>query len=255
MSKDQTAIIEKIKKLLRLADVKAGGTPAEVAAAAAKAQELLFRHNLAMEDVGDIHGTEEEVEKITKNLFDLDATYLTSRWHASLLHVIAKPLFCRMIYHAAKAGKPGRATLVGKPSNIAVCRYFYDYLHRTIDLMAVEYREEWKAKKDKAGEKYIPDDSFRVRVEFCLGAVATIGKRMAEKFSEEANENRNSKALVVVSDQALDEAFKACFPNTTKVKSKAKGDFSAYKQGVAAGGRIPLNRGLAGGKTAAKQLA
>lgn len=252
MKKTQEAIIDKVKKLLRLADIKSGGTPAEIAAAAAKAQQLLFEHNLAVEDVGDIHDDKSE-EKITKNLFDLEATYLTSTWHAYLLHVISKPLFCRMIYHPAKAGKPGRTTLVGKPSNIAVCRYFYEYLHRTIDLMAVEYREEWKAKKNKAGEKFIPDDSFRVRMEFCRGAVSTIGKRMAEKFAEETTTSKDSRALVVISDQALDTAFKACFPKTQKTKSSAKSDASSFAQGMIAGGKIPLNRGV-GGAGANKQV-
>lgn len=252
-TKSQEAVIEKIKKLLRLADVNSGGTPAEIANAAAKAQALLFEHNLAMEHIGDIHADGKE-ERITKNLFDLDATYLTSPWHASLLHVISKPLFCRMIYHAAKAGQAGRVTLIGKQSNIDVCRYFYEYLHRTIDLMAIQYREEWKVKKDKAGEKYIPDESFRVRREFCMGAVQVIGKRMAEKFAEEVKATNNSRALVVVSDQALDSAFKACFPKTHKVKTTAKANVEAMLAGRVAGGRIPLNRGVAG-KGATQKIA
>jgi hypothetical protein len=246
---DQERIIERVKKLLRLADIKSGGTPAEIAVAATKAQALLFEHNLKVEEIS----LEEAYEKITKSTIDLEATYLTSSWHGDLLHVISKPLFTRMIYHPAKAGKAGRATLVGKPSNVAIVSYFYKYLYRAIDLMAVEYRGKWKAKKDKAGEKYIPDESFRVRVDFCLGAVTTVGNRMAELYKEETTKNEHCRDLIVVSDGALDAAFRAAFPKTYKTSTDRKVNGDARVAGAVAGGRIPLYKGV-GGKDGQAQL-
>lgn len=250
MSKEQKEILEKIKKLMRLSDVKRGATPAEAAAAAAKAQALLLEHNLVMEDIGDLEAHLED-EKIKGTVVDLEATYQTSRWHSILMLRVSRPLFCRMVYVPAKAGQAGKVVLIGKPSNVEIVRYFYQYLHRTIDLMAVEFREEWKAKMDKAGKKYIPDESSRVRIDFCLGAVGTVGDRLDEQYKKRTTADSTSTALVVVSDNALDAAVKAIFPKLQTSSTSRKIDGSARMAGAKAGASIPLNQGVTGKKQAA----
>ena len=243
MSKEQKEILEKIKKLMRLADVKRGATPAEAATAAAKAQALLLEHNLVMDDIGDLESHLED-EKIGASIVDLEATYQTSRWHARLMHKISKPLFCRTIYHPAKAGKAGRVSLIGKKSNVEVVKYFYSYLYQTIDQMALEYREGWKEKMDKAGKKYIPDESSRVRIDFCIGAVDVVGDRLDEQYKKRTTADATSTALVVVNDNALDAATKAAFPRTAPTTTNRKSNHDARGAGQEAGKKIHLHQGV-----------
>lgn len=243
MSKEQKEILEKIKKLLRLSDVKRGATPAEAATAAAKAQALLLEHNLVMDDIGDLESHLKE-EKVEHTKVDLEATYQTSRWHAALMHRISKPLFCRAIYLPAKAGKAGKISLFGKPSNVEVVKYFYSYLHQTIDQMALEYREGWKKKMEEAGKKYIPDESSRVRIDFCLGAVATVGDRLDDQYKEKTEATSTSTALVLVSDKALVDALNAAYPKRAQLKTDRMVDGSARSEGRKAGAKIPLNLGV-----------
>lgn len=250
MSKEQKEVLEKIKKLMRLADVKRGATPAEAASAAAKAQSLLLEYNLVMEDLGDLESHLED-EKIGVETVDLEATYQTSRWHARLMHRCARPLFCRAIYIPARAGKAGKISLVGKKSNVEVVKYFYSYLHQAIDQMALEYREGWKEKMDKAGKKYIPDESSRVRIDFCIGAVDVVGDRLNEQYKKRTTADATSTALVVVSDQALDEAYKKAFPRTSHTTSRRMNDHDARGAGREAGKKIPLHLGVGGKKQAA----
>lgn len=243
MSKEQKEILEKIKKLMRLADIKRGATPAEAATAAAKAQSLLLEHNLVMEDIGDLESHLED-EKIGASVVDLEATYQTSRWHARLMHRISRPLFCRAVYHPAKAGKAGKMTLVGKKSNVEVVKYFYSYLYTTIDAMALEYREEWKEKMNKAGKKYIPDESSRVRIDFCVGAVDVVGNRLDEQYKKRTTADASSTALVVVNDNALEAAMKRAFPKTAPTTSNRQVNGDARGAGREAGKKIPLHQGI-----------
>jgi hypothetical protein len=187
-----------------------------------------------------------EDEKIKRTDFDLQATYQTSRWHAQLLHRIAKPLFCRMIYHSAKAGKAGRASLLGKPSNVEVVKYFYSYLHAVIDEMAVDYRDGWKKKMERDKKTWIPDESSRVRIDFCFGAVGTIGDRLDKMYKEATEASSTSTALVVVNDHALEAAYKLAFPKTVNTNSHRMVDGTARFAGQLAGATIPLHRGVGG---------
>lgn len=243
MSKEQKEILEKIKKLLRLSDVKRGATPAEAATAAAKAQALLLEHNLVMDDIGDLESHLKE-EKIEHTKMDLEATYQTSRWHAALMFRISKPLMCKALYLPARPGKAGKMSLFGKPSNVEIVKYFYSYLHQTIDQMALEYREEWKAKMDKAGKKYIPDESSRVRIDFCLGAVQIVGDRLDKQYKEKTEATSTSTALVVINDKALQTAMDAVYPKITHTKTNRMVDGSARMAGREAGAKIPLNVGV-----------
>lgn len=252
MSKEQKAVIEKIKKLMRLSDTNRGATPAEAASAAAKAQALLLEHNLSMGSIGDM---EEHIagEKIGHETVNLEATYLTSRWHSRLMYRIAKPLFCDMVYEAAKAGKAGKAIIVGKPSNVEVVKYFYAYLHTTIDAMALEYRDEWREKMDKDGKKYTPDESFRVRVDFCLGAVDVVGERLKKEYEKATTTTTATTALTTINNGALKAATKALFPKLRNLKSQRQVNDIARSAGAVAGAIISLNKGV--GSRSRKQVA
>ena len=241
MSTSDFKVLEKVKKLLRLADISRGATPAEAATAAAKAQALLLEHNLCVEDVGDLH-KDEKPEEIGREIFGLDATYQTATWHSRLMYRIARPLLCRSVYYLAEQ----RVSLIGKPSNVAVVKYLYGYLYRQIEIMAVEYQKTWReATRYKEGV-VSPNDSARAKKDFCCGCVDTIGDRLDEQYAKHSTSSDNSRALVVVSDKALQEAVKKHHPKVTKQKENRQHDMTSRLAGRVAGATIPLRTGVDG---------
>lgn len=242
MSTDDFKVLEKVKKLLRLADISRGATPAEAATAAAKAQALLLEHNLCIEDVGDLH-KDEKPEEIGREIFGLDATYQTATWHSRLMYRIARPLLCRSVYYLAEQ----RVSLIGKPSNVAVVKYLYGYLYRQIEAMAVEYQDNWRKKTRERDGCVSPNDSARAKKDFCFGCVDIVGDRLDEQYTKTSTSTNNSRALVVVSDKALQKAVEKYHPKTTKQKENRQHDMTSRLAGRIAGATISLRAGLDGG--------
>jgi hypothetical protein len=117
-------ILKRIQKLLALT-VERGATPEEAATAAAKAQALLFEHNLSMaqvEAVGDIGGDE-----IFDYVLDIAAAMRFVNWRKALISAIAEYNFCTTIRLDAKRISIGSHwqsnSHSGEPSGEAVFRW------------------------------------------------------------------------------------------------------------------------------------
>ena len=186
-------ILAKIKKLQALA--ANNSNVAEAAAAAAKAQALMFEHNITMAEV-DTAVAPEAYEKIEHTL---DANRNTIGWKASLLYVIARYNFCRAVGH----GGTTRMSLVGKRSNVDGVLYLYAICEREIERLATA---ETKAQlADKAMFKR----------SFCRGAVATIGERLkAQRQANETQANTAQTTALVLRNVELEVAtqLKKFFP-------------------------------------------
>lgn len=247
---EQDKIIDRIKKLLRLADVKRGATPEEAANAAAKAQALLFEHNLSMASLGDL-GKEERPEEIEQQNADLsNATYQTVKWHRALVFAISKPLFCRVVCWSGEQ----RVSIIGKPSNIQVVNYLYFYLSTEIEKMATAYQRVWRLKERR--EKYnniSPNESAKHKISFAMGCVMTIKQKLEEMYAQQVRASEDSHALVVISDQALNDAVHKFHGKTRPMPSR-----DVYHQslqaGAEAGKSISIHRGVTNGSVQRKEL-
>jgi len=239
---DTNSVLAKIKKLQSLT-VERGATPEEAATAAAKAQALLFEHNLSMADL-DTH--EQAADPYGRVEATLDgANRSTVQWRRSLLYTVAKHNWCSAIT------LPNSTTMqvVGRRSNVETVLYLNSILVREIERLALE-----------AG-KTVLNNRAAYMVSFCRGAVSTIHARLAEQQRQQTQQatsttNTRSTQNAVILRSAADELNKAVahfYPSglrTTPVRSRIR-SADGYYAGKAAGVGISMHRGVSQGRPSA----
>lgn len=211
---DQEKIIDRVRKLMALAT---SSNEHEAAAAAAKAQELMLKHNLS---AAALNTKEEE------NTRDWIDEKDGSSWRAQLANGIARGLMCRIVVHNL-GGKHKRYAVLGKPANVEVVQYMYEYLSK--ELVRLSPKPVHSA----------ASHAFRV------GAVSVLGQRMRETFTEFKEASAETRELVVVQDASV-EAFKSSlYEDSLKKGSSGRiSDGRAYHEGQQAGMAIPLRKGV-----------
>lgn len=239
------SILAKIKKLQALTTER-GATPEEAATAAAKAQALLFEHNLSQCDVDtkeqagpDPYGkVETTLEGANRN---------TVTWRRTLLYTIAKHNFCTAITLPNQT----KMIVIGKRSNVETVLYLNHILVREIERLAVE-----------AGRTVLTNRAAYL-VSFCRGAVSTIHRRLQEQQAESeqaatshthARGTSNAVAINTMR-QDLNRAVTHFYPQglrTSTTRSRV-GSMDGYRSGQQAGAGISMHRGI-GSRSAAGYL-
>lgn len=229
-----SAIIDKVRKLMRLAESPNAN---EAAAAAAKAQQLIDEHNLSAAMLTLETGVEEpdeDIEDFGKKGAPLDSRPKADRWRITLASNVAYGNGCRIYYTG------GTIALVGRPSDADAVRYLYGYLAREVDRLA---------ERDGRGCGRTWRNNYR------LGVVDTISRKLREqreKFKQEAQRAvANTQALMVV-NRAIAKVEKRGTDVTkwmdTNLKlrsgsaSQSAYDPSARVAGRRAGESIAINR-------------
>jgi hypothetical protein len=226
------SILWKIKKLLNLADTAKNSNIEEATSAGAKAQEILFKYNLELADVQGL--SEEEAETIDRQNYTVQANRNTITWKGSLLHGVCLANFCRTVRLRSNSGQ---MAIFGKPSNVQVAVYLFEYLQREIERLAIEGLQAQGVFTGKA----------RWLRSFCLGAMSSVCRRLHEQKEQDRKASHGGTALVVVSDRELEKAVRSEFPILSKGRSTTIGDSSGYSSGREAGNGIALRRGMTGG--------
>lgn len=137
-------IIERIKKLMALADLSRGATEAEAAAAMAKVQELLTKHNLDMASIR----TEDKPEMTSER-----KTYeWNANWIAPMAARIAELYFCMAV--SEKNGTVDqKIELFGLPVNVMAAQYVIDVCVGAAKRGAREYANIVKKETGLEGQK------------------------------------------------------------------------------------------------------
>lgn len=136
MTDQETGILDKVRKLLRLST---SSNANEAAMAAAKAQELVDKYQLekAMVDLADEEGRparakgldDEPIVKFDDSPLDRQGRKL-DRWRSYLGIVIAKANGCQVWKSR------GDLMVVGRPSDAETVRYLYAWLSREVERLA-----------------------------------------------------------------------------------------------------------------------
>lgn len=233
LNQAQDSILWKIKKLLALADTRTNTNPNEAAQAAAKAQELLFKHNLSMLSIDGLQ--DQDSEAILKEEWvapDVNRTSLG--WAGPLLNIICKTNFCRVIRLSSGSAK---YALIGKPSNIQVSQYLFTYLKGEIDRLG---------KQTVKSEGIITKKASWVK-DFSYGAMSSVIAKLKEQKQQNAQASTTSTALVIMSDRQLDNAVRSYYPHVSRSSSRARSsDSGAFGAGVSAGRNINIRQGVTG---------
>lgn len=254
-------VIDLIRKLLALST---SSNEHEAAAAAAKAQELLAKHELDMSQIQDRAAQEDAYVHFRR---DTGGKQNQKTWRISLLGAVAKTSFCRVVFHTDGKVAHDQYTIVGKAHNIEVVEYLFTYLAGEITRLATaawkaadpdsKTRSRWRRgvyKRDEYGDyKAIPGHYERVGVSaetwkraFAMGAVATIAERLRAQRQEFTTSADNARALIVRTDRELDVAVRAQFPRLGNVRRSGTSANGAFIQGLSAGHSIGINPGVRG---------
>jgi hypothetical protein len=155
-SQDITEIVDKIRKLLSLAN---SPNENEAGAAASKAAELLQKHNLEIDDIG------EEIEIVEEVILEDEST---AGWKGLLFTGISQLNGLHSFRRRRKGSKRAKCIMVGRPLSILVGKQTYLYLRDTVERLALEHKGE--------GKSFI--NSFK------LGLASRLKQRLAEKRQE-----------------------------------------------------------------------
>jgi hypothetical protein len=248
-----TEVLEKIKKLLRLA---ASDNPNEAALAAAKAQELMDRHKLNQAMLATPSEPEEGVVHFDDPDDALD-TFGGKRvtWKDSLSAGLAKYNGC-FIYVDNRTRGEIRLVIVGRPSDVQTVRYLYAFCVREIERLT-------RAQGPGHGRTWT--NNYR------RGCVASIYEALHEQRKSFEGQARTeaahsgSSALVKVNTALakIDSRYKEAEESLKKVmklragkESQARHDSGAYERGKRDGATINLGagKGLGAGAGARRQL-
>ncbi len=220
------SVIDRVRKLLALASNNTN--PNEAAAAAARAQELLFKHKLAMADVAAATGVDEP--KVGEINFDVAGEFLLA-WRSILLNVVSRHCMCRPILcpviEATTGRKAVRLKIIGLEDDANVALYLYMYLTAEIERLA-----------SSATVK-----GFKAKNAFRRGAVHAIHARLETQRAAQVSAN-GERALAVIknSTAAADAYVDKIFPSKALKKTSASEvtDARAYGEGLKAGRDIAI---------------
>lgn len=206
---DRQRAIDKLTKLLALAESE---NEHEAENAAARAAELMAKHQLSEADVEARRSGGARKPMIERGRIDADETAPFSRvenWHKSLAACLADVFGGKM--WSQGRGKLHRLMMMGTPDAIASTRYMYASLVRQVGVMSRE-----------AGRR-LNEPSNAWRRTYCLGVVSRIYDRMiTARQAAFKSSVATSTALVVIDSQkaALAERWEA---EMTDVKASKRG--------------------------------
>ena len=184
----QSNILDKIRKLLRLADRSRGATENEAKVALSKAQELMTRHNIDSVLFRMEHGESgSPLFKVDKGKVDLPKTLNPA--DILILAILQKHFNVRCILTHTKTGTP--VDIIGAPEDVDFAIFAFNYLRQTFFRCWNEFKKTaWNP--DKA--------SYYRGLRDGINAELKAAKQRAEESY--AAGQRQTYALVVVDQQA-----------------------------------------------------
>jgi hypothetical protein len=231
-NKPKSDILDKIHKLLRLADRSRGSTENEAKVALAKAQELMTRHNidsalLRMEH-GESGGT---TTTVNKGKVDLPKTLNPA--DLMILSLLQSHFNVRTILMHDGRGTP--VDIIGAPQDVDFAIYAFNFLRQT-------FFRCWNEFKTTA---WNPDKASYYRgLRDGINAELKAAKQRAEESY--AAGQRQTYALVVVDQQAAITRF--VDENYGKLRTRnhrtRRVDSGSYFAGETKGRTIQINRPL-----------
>jgi len=238
------AILEKIRKLLRLAAPGSGATEEEAALAADRAQGLLLRFKLERADLGALHGAAVAASSDPVVERDFAMPGRPPTWFGMILAAVCDTGFCRCML--SRGGFYGaRYWVIGRAVDVAVANDLIAYLVEQVTRLARGYTP-----RGEDGWRMRGGDLRRARASFALGCASRVARRLREAAQARETASADSRALVVVERQAVDAFMKEHHPRLgTARRSRASVLASHHAAGRAAGDsvRLAAQRKVSGG--------
>ena len=225
-----TDLIQRLQKVRALTE---SSVPGEAAAAASKLQEILLKYNLDMEDIEE--NSPDAGDKYVREDLELGATSGNMiNWRRILLSGIARSLMCAAFGYQ---GTP-KMVIVGQKHNIEIVRHFYDYLSHDISRLADITWEKARRRTREHGRSW--------KSSFYNGAVDIVVQRLEEKYQQVSEQDNQTRALALRSEQELDDAVGNLIGRVRKNAVRQRYSKSGYSRGARAGKKFNLDRPIGG---------
>ncbi len=230
--KSQSDILDKIRKLLRLADTSRGATENEAKVALAKAQELMTRHNidsaLLRMERGESGGGSFTVDK-----GNLDLPKTLNPADLMILSLLQSHFNVKTILMPGSKGTP--VDIICAPADIDFAIFAFNYLRQTFFRCWNEFKRT-RTNPDKA--------SYYRGLRDGLNAELKAAKQRAEESY--ATDQRQTYGLVVVDQTAaitrfVEENYGRLRNRNTRAR---RVDSGSYFAGETKGRTIQINRPL-----------
>jgi hypothetical protein len=224
-------ILEKIRKLLRLADTSRGATENEAKVALAKAQELMTRHNIDSALLRMERGEASHGFAVDKGKVDLPKTLNPA--DLMILSLLQAHFNVKTILMPNGRGTP--VDIIGSPADIDFAIYVFQYLRQTFFRCWNEFKRV-HANPDKASYYRGLRDGLNT-------ALKEAKKRAEESYG---SDERQTYGLVLVDQQAaikqyVDEHYGKLRKRSGAGKKMHSGSYTA---GESRGRTIQINRPL-----------
>lgn len=200
-------VILRIQKLLALSE---SPNENESRVAMLKAQELLFKYKLSIQDIED---SKYDKDCIVKEVTDI--TFTKAKWKGILAETIARNFYCSVYFLRVRTN---RVVFIGKKEDVYVCRLVYNYaidcIYSKVKYMQCIYKREGKSIKG-------------LETDYALGFI----KGLRSSFCKQKLSNKEL-ALSIIGSGKLDR-IKSLInaKRSINMNSKLSGFYNEFKQG------------------------
>lgn len=227
MTQDRDKIIDLIKKCLALT-----GSPNEHEAARAmeKAQDLLEKYNLEMDDVKDT--PEVDSNGMIQKRYTILGRF---KWRQALVHYVARRNFCKSIGH-------GRwhdyVDIAGRRVNVEATIEMVSWLLPQIERLAKQATRAYKIERDEETGRIIRKNAYRGA--FLWGCITRINNRLYEAQQERIADNSDLTGLISRRDTEVAEYVAQVFGRLSSSGSARVTSSRGVSDGRTAGDKVNL---------------
>lgn len=271
-TQDFNSILSKLKKLQRLYEgAKAINSEAEAQNAAVKIQNLLTQYNLSMADLEVMPDNEQKTNVTEERLGSDWWRKCGGAWDQVLISGICKYNYCYVItsygsrYRVNRNGKEIREKtqkyiIIGEPQNVEVVKWLFDILAGQLYKLALKRYQEYLDDDNQAvmraltGEKRMHRGTFLRS--YLTGAAIGVKVKLKEERDRELQAQVQVNALVLRTDQKINDYVAEKFPNLGKAGLAHVGSTYAMHLGREDGHKVNITKGgIAASNTNPNQIA
>lgn len=227
-------IIDKIQKLLALSE---SPNQHEAELAAQKAQELLSKYNLSIDECS-LKSSNTDV--IDKEQFVFEGSM--KKWRDGLMWKIVQSVDCDAVWHYNK-NVVTAVTIYGLDQNVKTAIYLYKYLENTIDKLRKVFIKEYnKNHKERTGVALNLNQRYHIEKSYTLGIVQSVGYKLTQ---QKVDTPATPGALVPIIGALIEQKKQEDYGNLRMAHSRQTTVYgNVYKQGEIDGESIHLSKGV-----------
>lgn len=217
-------LIEKIQKLLSLSE---SSNENEAKIAMLKAQELLVKHKLSLQEVKNIKINNSKIKDDITNI-----SFTKAKWKGKLAHLIADNFGC---YNYYKTRRVNTITFFGREEDVKVCNIVLQYAVDCIETSIKRLQREYI--KNGYSTRGVGND-------YAMGFI----EGLRENFESQKKANQEWGLVLFKDKEVVEEYSKKVFKRSININSTFKGNSDVYYEGIENGKKFSISDKITGGE-------